>query len=508
MRMLGLYLDPPYLSLAVIETKGGKTKICSLRLMASVTPENVKQLYIQEAPQHISIALPTLIRHLQFKMSSSKQIAQILPFQVESLTSMNLQDIIYTADFHTSKAGTESTIFLTSKEHLKNSLDEWKTYSLIPDRVTTTFAALVKFSQACIPDLMSAFIVDLGSQKWTCVWMENGEVKKGFTIDQGIESMLAALWEDQKKVLFQKEVEGVATEIDLLQLKAPLNPHLLHKLEQLRNSLSNVLYSFQKDSGIKPVFFTGRTDAFGHLREYLLGPVSEFPLYESNTPLSVGEQKCAIAIGSAMEQKIQLLKDEFTPSKVWEKAGSWGIFLFSISLLLTIILSLSGHSKFQAEKEEIADSFKKILSRADKTFANSLFLGSLEKGIEEAALAIQKYDKETPYILQAPSVTEVLSWISSHPLIEALRTTDDPLEIVGVKYQLVSFPHIESMRDKYVAKVDLEFCVKSPMNARKFHEALLQGDDLVNAGEEFVWDSSENTYRTSFFLKNKASNVY
>jgi hypothetical protein len=332
-------------------------------------------------------------------------------------------------------------------------------------------------------------------------------VKKGFTIDQGIESLLSALWEDLKKVLFQKEIEGVASQLDLLQLKPQTHPHLTNTLQQLRNSLSSVLYSFQKDSGPKPILFTGRIDAFGHLRDALLEQNPELLLVETKV-LSLESQKCAVAIGCAMEQETQFLKNEFTPQKAWEKAGSWASLLVLASLSLTIAILFGSHLKFQSEKETIAHSFEKVLLQTDKSLANSLFIGNIENGIEEAALAIQKYDRETPYISQAPNVTEVLAWISSHPLIEALQTTNDPLEIVGVKYQLVSYPHIDAMKDTYRAKVDLEFCVKSPMSARKFHEDLLQDGDWINAQEEFFWDSSGDTYRTSFFLKNKACNVH
>lgn len=506
MRTLGLYLDSPYLSLAILETNGKKGSICSLQSMMPATPENVKELYIREPSLTTAIAFPTLVRHLKFEISSMKQIQQILPFQVESLTSMNLQDIAYSSIFHSSKEGVESTVFLTSKENLKKYLEKWSAFAIIPDRATATFSALGKFCKHFLPRLQSAFIIDLGSQKWTCVWMENGEVKKGFTIEQGIESILAALWEDVKKVLFQKEIEGVANQLDLLQLKKQLHPHLCSKLEQARNSLANVLYSFQQEEGAKPVLFTGRVDAFGHLREYLLGAITDLSLVNTET-LSLEEQQCAIAIGCAMERETQFLNQEFTPQKVWEKAGLWSIFLMFLSISITIGLLLSGHAKFQSEKETIARSFKNLLLKSDKTLANSFFMGSVEKGIEEAAIAIQKYDKESPYILQVPNVNEVLAWISTHPLIEALKNTSDPLEIKGMKYQLVSFPHIDALRDPYKAKVDLEFFVKSPMSARKFHEALLQGDDLVNPQEDLLWDSSGDSYHTSFFLKNKALNV-
>lgn len=510
MRTLGLFLDPPYISFAIMEKKGKKTQILSLKAGLPATPEIVKQLYIDASAQSTSTAIPALFRTLHFKISSPKQIFQILPFQVESLTCLNPQEIAYTADHEFTKTGTESTIFITSKKAIQQSLEEWQTYSFTPDRVGSTFSSLIQFCKEMAPDLKTAFLIDLGSKAMTCLWMEEGKIKKGFTIEQGVESILAALWEDQKKVLFQKEVENVASQMDLLQMKPEPYPHLVKQLDNAKNSIVQVLTSFQTIGGIQPIFFTGRIDAFIHFREYLLSQnqktaVSEFCLYEPS--LSLGEQKCAMAIGCALEQKIQFLKGEFTPTRVWQKAGKWGTFLLSASFLFTILACFLGYTKLHRHQEKVGKNFKSLIEQADPKFANTFFLNNLEEGIEQAALAIQKYDKETPYILQAPTVSEVLAWISSHPLIEALKNTSEPIEIVGLKYQLVSFPHIEAMREPYRAKLDLEFSVTSPMNARKFHEALLQDEEMVNTNDELTWESSESSYHTSFFLKNRTSHV-
>jgi len=469
--------------------------------MAPATAEHVKQLYMQKAPNQVVVSLSALVRLLQFKMSSSKQVATILPFQVESLTSMSLQEIIYTTLMRPAKEGIHATIFLTSKETLRERLEDWGVNSIIPDRAVATFRALANFSEWAMPDSFSGYMVDLGSARWTCAWVERGQVKKGFTMEEGIETLLSSLWEDVKKVLFQKEVEGVASQMDLLQLNTQLHPHLAGKLGQLKATLARILYSFSPEASEVPTIFTGRVDAFGHFREYLLEK-SCGRLTELSMPLE--EQKCAIAIGSALEEETQFLHSEFTPKKTWQKVGRWTVLLGSISLLATVGILLSGHAKFQSKKEDVGQAFHHILSKSDPKLANMLFLDDLERGIEEAALVIQKYNKETPYLLRAPNVTEALGWISSHPFIEALATTEDPLVIQTVKYQLVSFPHIDAMRDPYKAKLELEFMVKSPMNARKFHEALLQEDDFVDGENEFSWEASDDVYRTSFFLKNKA----
>lgn len=502
MQILGLHFDQPYLRCAAVEIRRNKAIIQSLK---SLTPDNVKQLYISERREPIATGLYTLVRHLDFKITSLKLIELGLPFQIETLTHLSLEELAYAAQIRLHKTGAESTVFLTSKESLKNLLSKCSDLSVEPDIVTATPEALVRFSQFKYPSLQSAFLVDLGSQEWTCVWMEKGEVKKSFTVQNGIESLLFALWEDRKKVLFPKEVKGVAKQIDLLHLKPLLNPKLSEQLIELRNSLSGVLFSFQQTGGVKPVLFTGRVDAFGNLSKYLLETTSDLCLFEAPTSLNFEESKCAMAIGFALagsskeSMRVQFLKREFTTKKAWRKAGLWGIGLSLASLCLSVALIYFGNRHFLNIRKEMADALKKTIERTDKKLGNELFSDGLDIGITKAFQVIQKYDIESPYLLTAPTVSEVISWISTHPL----QGTIDPLDILDLNYHLVSYPRIGNLRDPYTAKVELEFRAKSPTIARKFHEALLQGDSLVDPNQEISWESLSDSYRTTFYLKNR-----
>ena len=186
-----------------------------------------------------------------------------------------------------------------------------------------------------------------------------------------------------------------------------------------------------------------------------------------------------------------------------ERDRSWGLFLFCFSLLFSTFISSVGYFQFQAEKKNIARSLQKALQNTDKKLAETLFIAGLEEGIEKAMLAIQKADKESPYLPQVPSVAEVLTWLSSHPLVEAMRYGNDPLNLLNIKYELVSFPHIGAMTKPYRGKIEIEFQVKSPMNARKFHESLLQSNAMVDPNEEVTWEALLNSYRVSFYLKNR-----
>ena len=60
------------------------------------------------------------------------------------------------------------------------------------------------------------------------------------------------------------------------------------------------------------------------------------------------------------------------------------------------------------------------------------------------------------------------------------------------------------INEPYLAKIELEFQVNSPMTARKFHEYLLQGEDpIIQTKKEISWESLSDSYRTSFYLKNR-----
>ena len=506
MQILGLYDDRPYIRVAVLETNGKKSDVRSLKSFIPNSFQNVKQLYIWGWKGTLVTGISTLVRTLDFKISSPRLIEKGLPFQVESLTHMPAEDLIYASQTHSNEKGSEATIFLSQKTALQAHLERWKEFSLEPDLVTAIPQALVSFARFRCPELPSVFLVHLGSQEWTCTWMEEGKVKKVFVLAEGIEVLFSALWEDRKKVLFQKEIEGVARQIDLLQLKSHLNPHLSAKLEELRNKLGAILCSFDKQAGKKPLLFIGRTDSFGHLCEYLIEKIPEASPYEPQNPLSQDEKVCAIAIGLALEQTItnrkhiQFLKEEFIPRKVWKKTGQWGVGWIAASLFLSLFLAFGGDFQMRLQKEELTESLQQLMDRITP--------GGFASSVDEAISLIEEHTQEASFISQAPSVSEFLSWLTTHPLLEALSTAGDPLQILDLKYTLTSFPRIGHSKAPYEARIEIEFQVTHPMSARKLHEAFLQEDILIDSKREISWESLSDRYRAAFFLKNRIPHVF
>jgi hypothetical protein len=463
---------------------------------------NVKPLYIENFRGKIVSALGAkdfLVRTLEIKIASQKHLEEAIAFQSEALSHFKLQEILTVPVIEKrEKDKAEALLFTVVREGLRAHLEKLQSLGIDPDSVSTSASALCHFVQWKFPELTDAFLVDLGSEIVTCVFLEKGNLKKAHAIPIGIEELLAALYEDRKRILLKKEIEGAAKQLDLLLLKSQLNPHLSDLLTSLRQELSKVFYSFTRN-GDKPVLFTGRSDAFLHLREYL------FDFSEELWPLSIEEQKGAIPLGLCIEQTkkdpLQLRKEEFFPRKNWIRMGKIALCLLCCSFALSASLVWLGIKTHLKSKETMLGSFHTLSHKS------LLKEGAIEEQIDQWIDTIEKNNEEYPFIMGAPKVTEVLSWISTHPLLEELRMEGDPIDIQAMRVQLLHFPTPHDPRENYLAKVELEFSLNSMMNARRFHEALRMGDAWVDPNLEITWDVLNQGYRTTFYLKNRAIHV-
>ena len=481
MHILGVHLDSPHLRAALIY-KGRKG--IEIRNLSDVKP-----LYIRQFRGRIATGIPTkdfLIRPMELKINGNRHIEEAIAFQSEAVNHFDPAEILSVPLVQKKEKGNiEALLFTVPREALKKHLESLEKLQIDPDGVSTIPLALTHFIRWKFPQLLDPFIIDLGSSEISCVLMENGRLKKAHSIGIGVEHLLSSLLEDRKKLL-RKEIEGAAKQLDLLLLKPGLNPHLSASLNKLRGEIAKTFYSFCRE-GKREVIFTGRSDAFIHFREFIMEA--------GNWPLTLEEQKFAVAIGLGLEQTsshpLQLRREEFFPQKNWRRMGAYALTLLTSSLLLSALFLGFGIRSSHLRK---TDMFR------------SLHVSN-EEQIDSWISSIEKNNKEYPYILQAPKATEVLAWISSHPLLEELRKEGDPIDIRQIRYQLQSYPTIDAPKAPYLAKVEIEFQFKSGMNARRFHEALRKGDAQVNPKLEIGWDASNDGYRASFFLNNRSPYV-
>lgn len=511
MQILGLHIDRPFLRGALIQKGRLGFKICELKTAPLKEPENVKQLYKHKFKGRLVSGLSSkdvMIRPMDLNIRNPRHIEAALHFQSEGLTHLNPAEVISIPHLTQKSPGkVEALLFSASREAIRSHLQECEKLHASLDCVSSNGLALTYFVLWKAPDLSEALIVHLGSHEWTCVLMERGKLKKSHALGLGTEALLTALWEDRKKILLPADVEEVAKQIDLQQMKAMLNPHLSAKLSELRNELAKVIFSFHRNADPKPVIFTGHIDAFKNLKNFLMEDLKEAISNEYGEKWKVEEKKFAIPIGLAIEQTekpLQLLHEEFFPKKNWRRTGSYALLLIFFSIFLSCLLLSIGLKAIHDRKTEMVASIGGFIELWDPELKKTLIQD------EEAALSqwvskIANHNKEYPYILDVPRVAEVLSWLSQHPLLQEFKMENDPLEVKELRYKLMDYPKIGSQQTRYRAKIDLQFHIKSPMNARKFHETLLKGDEIVDPKGEISWEALNDGYRASFFLKTTRS---
>ncbi len=471
MNIYGIHLDFPIIRKAFLRKNGKNIEIVSL----SSENEGSLSIFANLKGKIVTglSAKDFLIKAVQIKVL--KHAEEAIRFQTSATSHFKPDEVISIPIFNKKD---EAHIFTILKENLKNHLQFLEKIHIDPDIVSSIPTALCNFVTWKFPQLANALIIDLGSSEITLALLENKRLKKAHAISKGIQDLLAALLEDRKKILLKKEIEGAAKQIDLLLLKPHLNPNLSSLLNEIRLKLEKVFYSYTKGLN-PPVIFTGKTDCFVHLKDFLMDASDEYPL-------TLEEEQFAVSIGLALEKAakrpLQMLREEFFPKKNWRRMGAYAISLIVISLILSFAMIYFGAQSSLLRKKQMLGS-----------------LNITEGKIDEWIALIEKNNREYPYILQAPRMLSFLNWLSTHPLLTEME--NDPIQIRQIRYQLVSLPGIDTPNEKFLAKVDLEFLFKSVMSARRFHEALINEEHFVNSDLEITWETLDDGNRCCFYLK-------
>jgi len=506
MQILGLQLDPPFIRIAQIQRKSSGVKILHWATETTDALEHVKRLYIRAFKGKTVTGLPLsslFIRSLEIPLTSSKHLSEVISFQSEATSHFNPTETLSVPTFtKKGKNKVDTLLFTSSRILLRSHLQNWRTWDVDPDLVSAVPLALIQYTRWKYPALTSAFLIDLGSSEWSCIWMENGQLQKSHFIGGGTEALLSAFGEDRKRVLLPKEISIFAKQYDLLQIKSHVTPLLSARLEDMRHELAKIFCSFHKLAGTKPILFTGQVNAFTHLREFLLAEIQEWCSEEIAS--DVEEGKHAVALGLAFEeltQPLQFRREEFFPPKKWKKAGIYAMALSGISLLLGSATFILGSYLIQSQKEKMIQTLAAYLKQEDQTLQQSLFSkgGNEEEILSRWNRAIASYKKEYPFILRAPKVSELLEWLTPF-----LNQENNPISLVSMRYKLLQFPTLDNPAEPYQAKLEIELHIPNPTSARKLHEALLQDKKWIYLDHAVEWDALNNDiYRSSFYLKNK-----
>lgn len=451
MFFIGIVLEKEEFRVAVV--KKDKKTIA----IETFAPSNVK-LFYNLPPFHTGKEVQIVsglsgsdlfVRKIHLPLSEKRKILATLPFQMETLIPFPAeQAVICFALKALSKQMTSVSILATVKDTLNTHLSSFQDLGIQPDVVSCHPAALIRFARWQFPHENRILSFHITEESILCVVSEAGEL------------------------ILSQTISATALELDKLCI-------------------------FLKQKGViddhTPWLMSGSLDLSETIQRIFHG-----------AKLNAQRTDYAIPIGLALdrvasdEASVQFCKGEFTPERTEKVRQKRGLTYLGFCLGSALLLAIGG-SLLASKKQGV------LMDRLNQHYPSKTAISSLDQMRErliEWETSLNKNKVSFAFLPTAPKVSDVLAWISTHP---ALTTEDggqkEGIAIKSLHYQLVKYPKIGEASSPYIAQLELEFSSETPRGARDFHEALLKGDQIVNAKKEIKWNAQHPIYRTSFELK-------
>lgn len=428
-----------------------------------------------------------LIKNIPFNIKKTFLFKKAIKFQNEFITQIDPSKTVSASIFL--KNESQLKFFITTKDLLTKHLNRLNNFKIDPDYISCCGMALCRFASYFFKETKNAFLVHIGLNKTSCVFMKNAVPDKMYSIKTGIKDL-------QTKPSENKSSKHTLT--DALSTKN--SSKLTETLTWLKNEIIKALMSFTSEK--YPLLLTGSLETFINLDQFLKNEKTTVLLNSEKLEKNTKLKKHAISIGLALcvfydeAQSVQFRNGDFASNK---KIVGFGkklfIFCVFILILLTTFYFVSASLIARSEKKllenlkQLEEFEKKELNNTEEISADNIY-----KGVDKYEKKLLKENTEFPFFLKIPNVSQALSWINNH---EHLKNT----EIISFNYELEQYPNVKERNSPYTGKIELEFKTKTPAAARCFYDSLIQGEGLVDPKEGITWDVGDNHYKTSFYLK-------
>lgn len=501
---IGLYLDGSVVKWTKITHQKKKISIDLLRTFPFSEEESFSfpQSAIEECPYKLISGLDSyevLLRNVNLKIQDRKKISKLLPFQIEPQIPFPSEDAIASVQIYSGETPKSSKIsfYAAKKNALSDHIDFLKQKKADPDDVSCVPAALWRFALHFFPELSDTLILHVGSKTTTLLGIVDKKPSFSHSFSLGSEPFSLCETED-------------LSSLNLMNLTD--SESALYKLtEQAKKELDRVFTFFlkkQKDP-FQNILLTGNFSAFPPLKSFIIQHLPEGlefheclggESYDATTLESY-----AIPVGLALDG---LAEDQFSTSFRKESFASGSQKKQHIKQLLSFALaSLTLLSTTLLISNMYQDHHRKTLIEAfQSSFPLQTKIDTLEDLEREVSLLETSLKKEKipyPLTLSIPNVSEVLAWLSSHPVLNDKTSLEElgEVDLKKAKYNLLKHPKIKAARLPYVGKVELEIEIPNRQMAKNFHESLQKENSFTDAKKEVSFQSKGSTYLVSFFLK-------
>jgi len=465
------------------------------------------QSALEELPYKIISGLDSsevILRNTQVKLQDQKKILKLLPFQIEPQLPCPPEDAIVSIQMSPGDSPKSSKIsfYAAKKEALERHIETLKQKKAEPDEVSCIPAALWRFTEHFFPELSETLILHLGAKTSTLVGITDKRPCFSHCFPIGSELFSNAL-----------EIEGKDL-INLLDLSAEKQPALYQLTQHAKKELDRVFTFFLKKQK-EPwhnIILTGNFSGFPLLKAFI---AQHLPKSIQLNECACGEsydattlEAYAIPIGLALDalaldsHSTRFRQGDFVaPTQKKRQVKLFSSLALACSILASTTVLIGSMYKDRKLKQ-FTDTLQSSFSLQHKKIDD---LEDLQR--EVSALEFSLTKEKVPYslMLPVPNVSELLAWLSSHPVLNMSIPSEEAGEVdmKKVKYSLVKYPKITATALPYIAKVELEVEIPSRLVAKDFQESLQKDLSFVDTKKEISWQAKGTTYFISFFLKSR-----
>lgn len=552
---IGLTIDGSSLKAVQLSVASGKPALSQIfELTVEISKgsaEQVNPLYMSDEGQKLvkatqkSLVVTALnshevmVRPLDIKLKKESDIDSVLAFQAEPILPYPIENaVLDRMMLMQTPEGTQLTLIVARKDHVQQHLEVWNGLTIEPEVITCTPASLAQFSKHFSSSTAPHFVVDLGENETTCILVKAGKLLAAQSIPIGLLSLRQALTQE---TALAPELDNV----DFAALTPESAPQMFAAMDSWRREITRILYALpktRKETGITEILLTGVGASCSDLGAVLCQPMGKQLLTPNADPafsLSTAKlQYFAIPIGSALsalphaKDQVNFRQKEFAYPHPWKRLRQPLIIYYTLSVCLALAIYFFGGVYEGYQEDQLRQEYVDLLTTMNKSYPafekeyTSKFPsrsivdeGTIppkmltQEDIAERMQYLQKDLKDAPDLFplqpNVPRVSDVLAWVSTHPVITGKQTSETPgngaITIDNFSYVFVKRPESKKPQEKYQVKVEIEFSSPTPKLAREFHDALIAPNDMVDPKGEVKWSSNRGKYRASFFLKDRTS---
>jgi Tfp pilus assembly PilM family ATPase len=458
-------------------------------------------------------ASDVFIRILHMKLSDKKKIISALPFQMEGVIPFSWEESI-TAPLISKKTNDNLhriTTVTTKKSSLQNHIDSLSEWNIDPENTSSIPNALYRFTEFFHPEEENLYILYIGISSSCALCIVDKKMEISYPFNFSINHLISSLEKDLPEKT-KEQIFHLAGTLDFQLIEPSYFKHTAETLFQLQKEIDRILSYFQskvQNIVVSKVLLSGSFAMSPKLKEFIKSSIQndlsfvDHKLYGSYDASTI-EAYC-IPIGLALdtykndEHSLQFRQKDFLSKKAFQKKVKSISIYFYCCAALTLSMFILG-------KVNVSRNEKKLSSLCQNYFPEYESLGNINEQIASIEKKLLKGKKKTSLVIPAPSVSEVLAWLSTHPKLSKSLDSLIPLDLIDikyVKYTLVKHPQLNMPNMQTVAKLEMEFSSPSSRLARDFHDALLKGDYLIDEKKDISWEVKDSNYKTSFYLKNK-----